>query len=492
MNTARQPRNYLVGGFSAILVVLAAVIALTMISHGRVNSDLQTYRETIPRVAALDRMKAAANALAASANKGAALAIARSVSNPDAAALIDREIDNQRAERTVAKREFANALADFIRVMRARPVGAEREEIVSRISNAYLQLMAAQDQFFAALGRSRESTAIIEAWQKLEKSGVTLLYLISEELKSESFYLSAIDRRLDRTSAVSLKWTVGFSVLGIIIVALLGFFSTRAILRLFRESSSQRDALETANANLERAMANLKSLQQSVIDAERFSTLGNLTATVSHELRNPMAAIRNSLFLIRQFAANPEKVTANVERAERNIKRCDNIIGDLLEYTRDRGLSFKPCRLTQWVKEVADEQALPEGVSLKLELEPPDARIMLDDERFRRVLVNLLANAGEAIRGTKSKGEVTIRTGTSGEKAHIDVIDDGPGIAPDILPHIFEPLFTTKNFGAGLGLPTAKRLVEQHGGELGVTTEPGRGAHFRITLPLLRQENLAA
>jgi hypothetical protein len=94
---AAQPKKYLVGGFSAILVVLAAVIALTMITHGRVNSDLQTYRETIPRVAALDRMKAAANALAASANKGAALAIARYISSGDAVGLIDREIESQRA-----------------------------------------------------------------------------------------------------------------------------------------------------------------------------------------------------------------------------------------------------------------------------------------------------------------------------------------------------------------------------------------------------------
>jgi len=492
MKAAPQPKRYLVGGFSAILLVLAAVIAITMVTHGRVDSDLAIYRETIPRVAALDRMKAAASALAASANKAAALAIARYISAGDAIDLIDREIDNQRAERTAGKREFANTLADFIRVSHVRPGPGERDEVIDQISNAYLQVISAHDAFFATLSRGRESLYIIEAWQKLEKSSVALLYVISAELKSESLYLSALDRRLDLTSAVSLNWTVGFSALGMIIATLLGFFATRAILRLFRESSTQREALETANASLERAMADLKALQQSIIDAERFSTLGKLTATVSHELRNPMAAIRNSLFLIRQFAGNPAKIAANVERAERNIKRCDNIIGDLLEYTRDRGLNLGAHAVSEWVRRVAEEQSLPQGISFKFDLERSSAEIMIDDDRFRRVLINLIENAAQAIVGAKPEGEITVRTRTAGGTAEIAVIDDGPGIATDVLPRIFEPLFTTKNFGAGLGLPTARRLVEQHNGSLTVSTEPGAATEFRITLPLGQKENLAA
>jgi signal transduction histidine kinase len=286
---------------------------------------------------------------------------------------------------------------------------------------------------------------------------------------------------------------VGFSALGMIIALLLGFFATTAILRLFRETTGQREALETANASLERAMIDLKELQRSVIDAERFSTLGKLTATVSHELRNPMAAIRNSLFLIRKFGGNSEKIASNVDRAERNIKRCDNIIGDLLEYTRDRNLNLQPQPLSKWVRSVVEEQLMQEGVSLKLDLEASRAEIMVDDDRFRRVLINLLENAGQAIRGASSKGKIVVSTEARGGMALIDVTDDGPGIPADILPKIFEPLFTTKNFGAGLGLPTAKRLVDQHRGTLIVITKQGKGTTFRITLPLReRQKNVAA
>jgi signal transduction histidine kinase len=492
MRTAAQPRKYLIGGFSAILLVLAAVIALTVVTHERVDRDLQTYRETTPRVAALDRMKAAASALAASANKGAALAIARYISSGDAVGLIDREIEDQRTERTVAKHDFVNALADLNRVLGGKTGGIDRDEAIDKISNAYLQMMAAHDAFFATLGNGRESLYIIEAWQDLERSSVSLLSLIGEELKSESVYFSVVDRRLDQTSAVSLKWIVGFSALGMIIATLLGFFATRAILRLFRESASQRQALETVNANLERAMLDLKALQQSVIDAERLATLGKLTATVSHELRNPLAAIRNSLFLIRQFARDPAKLAANAERAERNIKRCDNIIGDLLEYTRDHRPNVQARSLSKWVREVVEGQSLPHGVSIKFDLDHAEAEIMVDDDRFRRVLINLIENSAQAIRGTKAQGEILVKTRVAGGEARIDVIDDGPGIAADVLPRIFEPLFTTKNFGAGLGLTTAKRLVEQHDGRLVVTTEPGKGTDMGIVLPAKCKENLAA
>jgi signal transduction histidine kinase len=492
MSSAPEPKKYLVGGFSAILLVLAAVIALTVISNARVNDDLRTYREATPRVAALDRMRAAASALAASANKAAALAIAKYIASSEAIGLLDREIDTQRNERVTAKREFADALADFIQIVHDRPEDTDRD-VVNRISNTYFQLIVAQDAFFGTVDNEPDSRNTIDAWQKLEKTGVALLFLIAEELKAESFYLSTVDRRLDRTTKVTLKWVVGFSALGMIIALLLGFFATAAILRLFRETAGQQEALETANASLERAMIDLKGLQRSVIDAERFSTLGKLTATVSHELRNPMAAIRNSLFLIRKFGGNSEKIASNVDRAERNIKRCDNIIGDLLEYTRDRNLNLQPQPLSKWVRAVVEDQLMQEGVSLKLDLDKSRAEIMVDDDRFRRVLINLLENAGQAIRGSSSKGKIVVSTEARGGMALIDITDDGPGIPADILPKIFEPLFTTKNFGAGLGLPTAKRLVEQHQGTLTVITPQGKGTTFRVTLPLREQrENVAA
>jgi signal transduction histidine kinase len=229
-------------------------------------------------------------------------------------------------------------------------------------------------------------------------------------------------------------------------------------------------------------------MQQTMVQSERLSTLGKLTATVSHELRNPMAAIRNSLFLIRQFAGNREKVLANTDRAERSILRCDNIIGDLLEYTRQRDVELRPVHLQQLVGDILEEQKLPVEIRLFTDLRGSDAKIMADGERFRRVVVNLVQNATEAIKASKGFGEIKVQTGLIGDQVFLEISDNGPGIPKDSLEKIFEPLFTTKSFGAGLGLPTAKQLVEQHFGKLTVNSQQGVGTSFRVTLPLAKAE----
>jgi signal transduction histidine kinase len=229
-----------------------------------------------------------------------------------------------------------------------------------------------------------------------------------------------------------------------------------------------------------------------MVQTERLSTLGKLTATVSHELRNPMAALRNSLFLIREFAGNPDKVNANVERAERSIVRCDNIIGDLLEYTRQRNLDLQPVSLAELTREILDEQKLPAEIKLTTDLRGGSTHAMIDSDRFRRVVINLVQNAAEAIRTSKGFGEIRAQTGLVGDMVFLEIADDGPGISEDVLEKIFEPLFTTKSFGAGLGLPTAKRLVEQHFGTLTVNSKPGMGSSFRVLLPLSKNNQVRA
>jgi signal transduction histidine kinase len=277
-------------------------------------------------------------------------------------------------------------------------------------------------------------------------------------------------------------------ILAMIPALLTGYLAMRGIVKMFGEISAQREDITRTNGNLEDAISEMKRMQQTMVQSERLSTLGKLTATVSHELRNPMAAIRNSLFLIRQFAGNREKVLANIDRAERSIERCDNIIGDLLEYTRQRDVELQPVRLQQLVGDILEEQKLPVEIRLITDLRGSDAKIMADAERFRRVVINLVQNATEAIKASKGFGEIRVQTGLVGDQVFLEISDNGPGIPEDCLEKIFEPLFTTKSFGAGLGLPTAKQLVEQHFGKLTVNSQPGMGTSFRVTLPLAKAE----
>ncbi len=246
------------------------------------------------------------------------------------------------------------------------------------------------------------------------------------------------------------------------------------------------DATQELEAKVEERTRELVELQAKLLQQERLATFGKLTATVSHEIRNPLAAIRNSLFAIRrQSGEENERVHKALDRAERSVGRCDNIIGDLLEFTRSHAVEPEPTVLANYLDTVLSEIAFPREVSVERKFATGLPKIDLDPTLFRRVIFNLVENAIEAIgeRGD-GKGVVTIAIGQNGRDCELSVTDDGPGIKDDVLQNIFEPLFSTKSFGAGLGLATVKSLVEAHGASLHVETVRGRGTTFSVRFPM--------
>jgi signal transduction histidine kinase len=235
--------------------------------------------------------------------------------------------------------------------------------------------------------------------------------------------------------------------------------------------------------------ADLDNANVKLARNQRLSMLGQVAGTVSHELRNPLGAIRASLAVFKKLCAGKGLgVERALERAERSVGRCDGIISDLLEYTRNRDMARQPADFDKLIGEQLDEHALPTAVSLKRELNG-GCTVAVDRDRFRQVLVNLLDNAAQAMTDpgwTPPEGRertITVRTETAGPHCRLSVIDTGPGIPEQALAKIFEPLFTTKNFGVGLGLPTVQKIVEAHGGTIGVErTGPG-GTEFVAWLP---------
>ncbi len=236
------------------------------------------------------------------------------------------------------------------------------------------------------------------------------------------------------------------------------------------------------------------ALAAEVLQKERLSALGQLTATVAHELRNPLSAIRNSLHALRELTADAGlPLERAMKRIERSIDRSDGIIADLLEYARVRTLTRHDMALDAWLGEVLDEQRLPAEIKLERELRAGASVVAIDADRLRRVVINLVENAAQAlVAGGAECPQKRIRVATSADDmAEIRVEDTGPGIPPEILPRIFEPLFSTKSFGTGLGLPTAKQIVEQHNGTIALVNAPAGGAAARIRLPLTRAAQAA-
>jgi len=262
-----------------------------------------------------------------------------------------------------------------------------------------------------------------------------------------------------------------------------------ALTRAMAESEAAKRDVEAANGALERRVAErtaaLRQAQEELLHKERLSTLGKVTATVAHELRNPLSAIRNSMYALREMAAGAvvpfERPLARIERC---VERCDTIIADLIEYSHVRKLRCRGIVFDEWLREFLDGYMPAEGVALETRLAAPGVKVQLDPDRMKRVMVNLLENAVQAFEEARDRPERRIRVATeAGTELRLVIADTGPGIAPEILPDVFDPLFSTKSFGTGLGLPTARQIVEQHGGTVALTSTAGAGTEVEIRLP---------
>ena len=242
-------------------------------------------------------------------------------------------------------------------------------------------------------------------------------------------------------------------------------------------------------SDLRQALDQAKEAMDKLSRQERLAALGQVAGTVSHELRNPLAAIRNSMALIRQLTADKGLgVERAVDRVERNIGRCNGIISDLLEFTRKRDLNRTSTAIDGWLAEMLDEHSPVEGVAVIRELSSSGV-VALDRDRFRQVMVNLLDNAAQAMTvsgWSPTDGRrltIVVKTEAAGPHVRLSIADNGPGIATENLAKIFEPLFTTKTSGVGLGLPTVRTIVEQHGGTIDVESTVDAGTAFVVWLP---------
>lgn len=279
------------------------------------------------------------------------------------------------------------------------------------------------------------------------------------------------------------------------VFALAGAFAVAAMLYLIARQFRIHAALAAVQAEkieMERARA---IAEAELLKKERLSVLGQLTATVAHELRNPLSAIRNTLFSLKDMASGSElKLERPISRMERSIGRCNRIIGDLLEYARTRELRCAAVRIDHWLGEIVAEQNLPAGVTVIEDHQCGDASFVFDAERLRRVVVNLLENAAQALADMPADGgerRIAVRSRRVDGGVELIIDDTGPGIPPENLQRIFEPLFSTKSFGTGLGLATVKQIVDQHGGSIEVESEIGRGTRFTVRLPLIEEAKVA-
>jgi len=225
------------------------------------------------------------------------------------------------------------------------------------------------------------------------------------------------------------------------------------------------------------------AVQKTEIERDRQAFVGTLAAGLAHEMRNPLSTLRMHLELLKEDWASPvtERERAGHKRLEgilREIKRLEDTLGNFLQFAVEHKLRREPVNLNSLMRELADFVA--PRFSLKVEAEPQLPLVEGDPGLLRHAVLNLVLNAMEA---SKPDGTITVRTARNGREVSIQVADQGAGISPEDRARIFEAYFSTKPSGTGLGLPTAKRIVDEHGGRVTVDSAPGRGSTFTIHLP---------
>ena len=258
---------------------------------------------------------------------------------------------------------------------------------------------------------------------------------------------------------------------------------------LSQEVQKVNEELVATNQRLLANLHELKTAQDEIIKSGKMAQLGQLIATVAHEIRNPLGVIRTSVAILeRKAAASGADFGKPVARIKNGVERCDTIVNELLDFSRSKSLDLVSSNVDGWLEHAVSEHSerIHPDVAIECHFGLGELEAAFDASRMDRAVCNLISNAAEAMVGKIGKeienptagARVVVSTRLTGRGIEISVRDNGPGISQDNLPKIFDPLFTTKSFGVGLGLPAVQKIFEQHGGGLDVHSTPGEGAEF--------------
>lgn len=249
---------------------------------------------------------------------------------------------------------------------------------------------------------------------------------------------------------------------------------------------------------LRRGEQRARNAERRARDSERLAELGSMTSGLAHEIKNPLSTIGLNAQLLLEAVADSQLPTDERDRLlrrlqslSREVERLSGILSDFLQFAGRMKLDPQRCDLVRIVDELSDFfHPQCDQAKVRLRTQAPDKPIWIevDESLLKQALLNLMINAMQAMSVERTKDdapprELILRVDTDEREARVHVIDTGPGISAEKLPHIFRPYVSHRTGGTGLGLPTARRIVEEHGGRLLAHSEIGRGSDFVIHLP---------
>ena len=256
--------------------------------------------------------------------------------------------------------------------------------------------------------------------------------------------------------------------------------------RLQAAFRAMTERVERSRAELEEQVADrtraLEEAHSALIRKERLAVLGQMAGTVGHEIRNPLGVMRNVVFYLEAVIQNPPpKVREHLATLDQQISLTEKIVADILDFTRTKPPEVENVPIAPFLSQQIQRIVPPPGIEIRQEVEANLPPIHADPVQLGQVVLNLLTNAVQAMDG--KGGTITLRGISRGERIRVEVEDQGPGVPDEDAQRIFEPLFTTKSHGFGLGLALSRSLAQANGGSLDVINAPAGGAIFFMDLP---------
>lgn len=253
------------------------------------------------------------------------------------------------------------------------------------------------------------------------------------------------------------------------------------------ELQATEEELRASNEELEASNEELREAQEQLVRSEKLAAIGQLAGGVGHELRNPLGAIKNAVYYIKGKVAKSElaekepRIMEFLGIMDDEINSSNKIINDLLGFSRVGKPAISPARIKMVVEDALSYLTIPDNIEVinKLDSELPE--VAIDTDQIRQVIVNITTNAVLAM---PEGGKLTIDTRKGDKFLEVSISDTGQGISQDVIEKIFDPLFTTRAKGIGLGLAVCKSIIERHEGIIEVKSKVGKGSTFTIKLPL--------
>lgn len=263
------------------------------------------------------------------------------------------------------------------------------------------------------------------------------------------------------------------------------FFVVGALVGVLADQErAQRARLQEALKQLSKVYDELQHSFHQLQRADRLSALGELAAGLAHEIRNPLGSIEGAMRIVTRNELAGRTRREFAELAQKEIDRLKGLVSNFLDFARPHPPRRNPTALGNLLESVcllADEAGKMGGVRIRIESGKFLPTVAIDPDQIKQVLLNLVLNAIQAMPGG---GEIILSAEREGDSMQIRVKDEGVGVEPENLEKVFDPFFTTRAGGTGLGLSVAYKIIQQHGGHIVASPNPDKGMTFTVTLPL--------